>query len=44
MKFWKKIKNSIRKELDCETVCNGKYINSKINVYNRKIKTNFHNN
>ena len=40
----KKIKNSLRKEFDCETVYNEKYLNTKINVYNRKRKTNFHNN
>ena len=38
----KKIKNSLRKEFDGETVYNEKYLNTKINVYNRKRKTNFH--
>ena len=39
-----KKKNSLRKEFDGETVDNEKYLNIKINVYNRKRKTNFHNN
>ena len=44
IKFQKKIKNSLRKEFDGETVYNEKYLNTKINVYNRKRKTNFQNN
>ena len=44
MKFWKKVKNSLRKDFHDETVYNEKYLNAKINVYNRKINTNLHNN
>ena len=44
LNFGKKKKNSLRKEFDGETVDNEKYLNIKINVYNRKRKTNFHNN
>ena len=44
LNFGKKKKNSLRKEFDGETVDNEKYLNIKINVYNRKRKTNFQNN
>ena len=39
-----KIKNSIKKEFDSETVRNEKYLKAKIKSCNRKIYTNFHNN
>ena len=41
---WEKNKNSIKKELDSEPVCNEKYLKAKIKSYNGKINTNFHNN
>ena len=44
MKFGKKVKNSIKKEIDSEHAENKKYLKSKIKSYNRKIKTNFQNN
>ena len=39
-----KVKNSIKKEFDSETVRNEKYLKAKIKSCNRKIDTNFHNN
>ena len=44
MKFWKKLKNSIKKEFDSEPIYNKKYLKAKIKSYNGKINTNFHNN
>ena len=41
---WKKNKNSIKKEFDCEPVYNEQYVKTKVNSYNGKINTNFHNN
>ena len=37
--IWKKVENSIKKELDRE-----KYLKAKIKSYNGKTNTNFHNN
>ena len=42
--IWKKAKNIIKKEFDSEPLYNEKYLKGKINSYNRKINTNFHNN
>ena len=42
--IWEKVKNSIKKEFDCEPVYNEKYLKAKIKFYNGKINTNFHNN
>ena len=42
--IWEKVKNSIKKEFDSEPVLDEKYLKAKIKSYNRKIKTNFHNN
>ena len=39
-----KVKNSIKKEFDSEPVYNGKYLRVKINTYNGKVNTSFHNN
>ena len=44
MKFGKKIKNSIKKELDREPVYKEMYLKAKIKSYNGKINTNFLNN
>ena len=40
----KKVKNSLKKEFVGEPVCNKKYLEAKIKSYNRKTKTNFHDN
>ena len=40
----KKLKNSLKKELDSEPVYNEKYLKAKIKSYNGKINTNFHDN
>ena len=42
--IWEKVKNSIKKELDCEPVYNEKYVKAKIKSYKEKINTNFYNN
>ena len=42
--IWEKVKNSIKKEIDNEPLCNEKYLKTKIRSYNRKTNTNFHNN
>ena len=42
--IWDKPNNSIKKGYDKESVCNKKYINSKIKSYESKINSNFHNN
>ena len=42
--IWEKVKNSIKKEFECEPVFNEKYLKAKIKAYNGKINTNFHNN
>ena len=42
--MWKKVSNSIKKELSCKRVYNKKYLKSKIKSYNGKINTNFYNN
>ena len=42
--IWEKVKNSIKKEFDCKSVYNKKYLKAKINSYNGKINTSFHNN
>ena len=39
-----KVSNIIYKEFDSNPIYNGKYINTKINVYNKKVNTNFHGN
>ena len=38
-----KVKNSVKKEFDSETVYNEKYLKAKVKSYNGKINTNFHN-
>ena len=40
----KEVKNSIKKEFDSQPVCKEKYLKAKIQSYNGKINTNFHNN
>ena len=42
--IWEKVKNSIKKEFDSESVYNEKYIKAKINSFKGKINTNFYNN
>ena len=42
--IWEKVKNSIKKEFDTETVYYKKYLKVKIKSYKEKINTNFHNN
>ena len=42
--IWEKVKNSIKNEFDSKPVYNEKDLKAKIKSYNRKIKTNFHNN
>ena len=42
--IWEKVKNSIKKEIDNEPLCNEKYLKTKIRSYNGKTNTNFHNN
>ena len=41
---WEKVSNIIEKEFDSNPVYIGKYIKTEIKVYNKKIKTNFHDN
>ena len=41
--IWEKVRNSLKNEFDSEPVYNEKYLGAKINSYNRKIITNFHN-
>ena len=36
-----KVKNSIKKELDCQPAYNKKYLKAKIKLYDRKTNTNF---
>ena len=42
--IWEEVKNSIKKEFDSKPVYNEKYLKAKINFFNGKINTNFHNN
>ena len=42
--FWEKLTNIIKKEFDSNSVYIGKYIKTKIKVYNKKVNTNFHGN
>ena len=42
--IWEKVKNSIKKEFDSESVYKEKYIKAKINSFKGKINTNFYNN
>ena len=44
IEIWEKIGNILKKEFDCETVCQEKYLKAKIKSYNGKIKINFHDN
>ena len=39
--IWEKVRNSLKNEFDSEPVYNEKYLEAKINSYNRKIITNF---
>ena len=39
--IWEKVKNSLKKEFDCEPVDNEKYVKAKIKSYNGKINTIF---
>ena len=41
--IWEKVKNSIKREFNSETEYNEKYRKAKMNSYNGKINTNFHN-
>ena len=41
--IWEKVRNSLKNEFDSEPVYNEKYLEAKINSYNRKIITNFRN-
>ena len=43
-KIWKKVKNTIDKEVDGDPVYNEKYLKAKIKSYNGKISSNFHKN
>ena len=40
-KIWNKIKSSIKKEFNVEPLCNGKYIKTKIKIYNDIVYTNY---
>ena len=42
--IWEKVKNSLKKEFDSESIYNEKQLKFKIKSYNRKINTNFCNN
>ena len=42
--IWNKIKSLIKTEFNSEPVYNGKYIKTKINIYNDKVYTNFQHN
>ena len=44
MKFKKKVKNSLKKELDSKPIYNEKYLKAKIKSYYGKINPNFDNN
>ena len=43
-KIWKKVKNTIDKEIDSEPVYNEKYLKARIKFYNGKFNTNSHSN
>ena len=43
-KVWNKIKSLIKKELNSEAVYNGKYIKTKIKIYNDRVYRNFQHN
>ena len=40
-KIWNKIKSLIKKEFNGEPLCNGKYIKTKIKIYNDIVYTNY---
>ena len=42
--IWEKVKYSIKKEFDSESIYNEKYIKAKTNSFKGKINTNFYNN
>ena len=42
--IWEKLKNSIKRKVDCEPVYNEIYLKGKKKYHNGKINTNFHNN
>ena len=42
--IWEKVKYSIKKEFDSESIYNEKYIKAKISSFKGKINTNFYNN
>ena len=42
--IWQKVKDSLKKEFDCEPIYNKKYLKAKIKSFNEKTNTNFHNN
>ena len=44
IEIWEKIGNILKKEFDCETVYQEKYLKAKIKSYNGKININFHDN
>ena len=44
MKFWKKVKNSLKKDFYSEPVYNEKYLKAEIKSYNGKINANLHGN
>ena len=39
--IWDKVKDLLKKEFDSEQVHNGKYIKTKINIYNNRMYTSF---
>ena len=42
--IWEKVKNSIKKVCNSESVCNEKYLEAKTKSCNGRINTDFHNN
>ena len=44
MKFWKKVKNSLKKGFDSQPAYNEKYLKAEIKSYNGKINTNLQDN
>ena len=42
--IWEKVKNNLKKEFNCEPVCNKKYLKAELKSYNGKINKNFRHN
>ena len=40
--IWEKVSNSIKNGFDSETLCNEKYLKTKIKYYEGEINTHFH--